>query len=96
MQASLHPWFEPAMLVGVKAGSFTLENVLGSGGFGAVYSTRSEQGQPLAVKVLFPPRSRESADMADSLSILQFMTGRITPGDVESFQDYLTTIGPAG
>ncbi len=85
LQASLHPWFEPAMLVGVKAGSFTLENVLGSGGFGAVYSTRSEQGQPLAVKVLFPPRSRESADMADSLSILQFMTGRITPGDVESF-----------
>ena len=31
-----------------------------------------------------------------SLSILQFMPGRITPGDVESFQDYLTTIRPAG
>ena len=32
MQASQHPWFEPAMLVGVKARSFTLENVLGSVG----------------------------------------------------------------
>ncbi len=32
LQASQHPWFEPAMLVGVKAGSFTLENVLGSVG----------------------------------------------------------------
>ena len=58
------------MLVGVKAGSFTLENVLGSGGFGAVYLTRSEQGQPLAVKVLFPPRSQESADIADYTSRL--------------------------
>ncbi len=53
------------MLVGVKAGGFTLENVVGSGGFGAVYFTRGEQGEPLAVKVLFPPRSRERADMAD-------------------------------
>ena len=70
MQAWQHPWFEPAMLVGVRAGSFTLENVLGSGGFGAVYFTRSEQGQPLAVKVLFPPRSRESADIADYTSRL--------------------------
>lgn len=58
------------MLVGVKLGSFTLENVLGSGGFGAVYFTRNEQGQPLAVKVLFPPRSRESADIADYTSRL--------------------------
>lgn len=58
------------MLVGVKAGGLTLENVIGSGGFGAVYFTRSEQGEPLAVKVLFPPRSRESADMADYTSRL--------------------------
>ena len=65
-----HAWFEPAMLVGVKAGSFTLENVLGSGGFGAVYFTHSEQGEPLAVKVLFPPRSREGADIADYTSRL--------------------------
>lgn len=70
MQARQHPWFEPAMLVGVMAGGFRLENVLGSGGFGAVYSTRSEQGQPLAVKVLFPPRSRESADTVDYTSRL--------------------------
>ncbi len=70
MQASQHPWFEPAMLVGVKAGAFTLENVLGSGGFGAVYFTHGEQGEPLAVKVLFPPRSQESADMADYTSRL--------------------------
>ena len=58
------------MLVGVKAGSFLLENVLGSGGFGAVYHTRSKRGEPLAVKVLFPPRSRERADMADYTSRL--------------------------
>ena len=32
----------------------------------------------------------------DSLSILQFLTGRITPGDVDSFQEYLTTIKPEG
>ena len=70
MQASQHPWFEPAMLVGMKAGIYTLENVLGSGGFGAVYSTRGDQGQPLAVKVLFPPRSLESVDMADYTSHL--------------------------
>ena len=70
MQAWQHPWFEPAMLVGVMAGGFTLENVLGSGGFGAVYSTRGEQGQALAVKVLFPPRSRESSDTADYTSRL--------------------------
>ncbi len=31
-QALPHPWFEPEMLVGIKAGGFTLENVLGSGG----------------------------------------------------------------
>lgn len=70
MQPSQHPWFEPAMLVGLKAGSFTLENVLGSGGFGAVYATRSGQGLPLAVKVLFPPRSQENADIADYTSRL--------------------------
>jgi len=28
----------------------------------------------------------------DALSVLQFRTGRITPGDVDSFQDYLATI----
>ena len=70
MQASQHPWFEPPMLVGVKAGGFVLENVLGAGGFGAVYLTRSDQDEPLAVKVLFPPRSRESADIADYTSRL--------------------------
>jgi len=58
------------MLVGVQAGSFTLENVLGAGGFGAVYYTRGEQGQSLAVKVLFPPRSQERADIADYTSRL--------------------------
>ncbi|MCZ6615259.1 MAG: serine/threonine-protein kinase, partial [Chloroflexi bacterium] len=65
LQARNHPWFEPTMLVGVRAGGYTLQNVLGVGGFGAVYSTRDEQGKSLAIKVLFPPRSREGADMAD-------------------------------
>ena len=70
MQAWQHPWFEPAMLVGLKAGGFALENVLGSGGFGAVYLTHNAEGQALAIKVLFPPVSRESADMADHTSRL--------------------------
>lgn len=58
-----HPWFEPTMLVGAKAGGYTLESVLGSGGFGTVYLTRSPAGNPLAIKVLYPPRSRETADL---------------------------------
>ena len=58
---------------GVKADSFTLENVLGSGGFGSVYFTHGQQGQPMAVKVLFPPRSLERADMADYTSRLSHL-----------------------
>lgn len=58
------------MLVGISAGRYALENVVGSGGFGAVYLTHDHQGQPLAIKVLFPPRSRDREDMADYTSSL--------------------------
>ena len=63
MQLMVHAWFEPEMLVGTEARSYKLEKVVGFGGFGAVYLTKSSQGDPRAVKVLYPPHSRSSQDL---------------------------------
>lgn len=63
MQHKKHPWFIPEWLIGVKALGYRLEKVLGSGGFGAVYQTTTPNGQERAVKVLYPPHSRNAEDM---------------------------------
>ena len=65
MQHMVHAWFEPEMLVGVEAHGYWLERVVGFGGFGAVYLTESPQGDPRALKVLYPPHSRSSQDLRD-------------------------------
>ncbi len=61
----LHAWFEPEMLVGIEAHGYQLERVVGSGGFGAVYLSAGPQGDARAVKVLYPPHSRDSQDQQD-------------------------------
>ena len=63
MRPMVHAWFEPEMLVGTEARGYKLEKVAGFGGFGAVYLTKSPQGDPRAVKVLYPPHSGSSPDL---------------------------------
>ncbi len=50
-------WFDPDLLVKTTLRGYRLEKFLGAGGFGAVYLTHDANGQPRAVKVLFPPHS---------------------------------------
>ena len=57
------PWFDPPMLVGTTLQGYRLERFLGAGGFGAVYLTADANGEPRAIKVLFPPHSRGNEDM---------------------------------
>gem|GEM_PF-2165828 len=65
MDARVHPWFRPESLVGATLRGYPLEGLLGFGGFGAVYRTRSPQGEPRAIKVLYPPHSLAQDDMRD-------------------------------
>jgi serine/threonine protein kinase len=51
------------MLVGTTLQGYPLEKFLGAGGFGAVYLTADANGEPRAVKVLFPPHSLGNEDM---------------------------------
>src|SRR3990172_6883488 len=63
MRRTVHAWFEPEMLVGTEAHGYHLERVVGFGGFGAVYLTKSPERNPRAIKVLYPPHSRASQDL---------------------------------
>ncbi len=65
MEHKRHPWFIPEWLVGAKALGYKLEKFLGAGGFGAVYLTTTPQGEARAVKVLYPPHSRNAEDLRD-------------------------------
>lgn len=62
MDPDIHPWFDPASLVGATVQGYALQRLLGFGGFGAVYLTASADGQPRAIKVLYPPRSLTEQD----------------------------------
>ena len=62
METEYHPWFDPDVLVGAKLHGYPLEMLLGLGGFGAVYRTRSPEGTPRAIKVLYPLRSSTQED----------------------------------
>ncbi len=62
MDALVHPWFRPETLVGATLQGYSLESLVGVGGFGAVYRTQSTQGEARAIKVLFPPRSTAPED----------------------------------
>ena len=62
MDALVHPWFRPETLVGATLQGYSLESLVGVGGFGAVYRTKSTQGEARAIKVLFPPRSTAPED----------------------------------
>ncbi|MBI4233063.1 MAG: PQQ-binding-like beta-propeller repeat protein [Chloroflexi bacterium] len=63
MDTASHPWFDPNTLVGETLQGYSLEALLGTGGFGAVYRTRNPQGEPRAIKVLYPPRSLATDDV---------------------------------
>ena len=58
-----HPWFDPEALVGISVGGYQLHRLAGSGGFGVVYVTESQDAVPLALKLLYPPFSNAPDDL---------------------------------
>ena len=63
MNINSHPWFDPEALVGTAVGGYQLNKLAGSGGFGAVYVTESQNDIPLALKLLYPPFSNRPEDL---------------------------------
>ena len=63
MKINSHPWFDPDSLVGTTVDGYQLERLAGSGGFGAVYVTESQDGVALALKLLYPPFSNATEDL---------------------------------
>lgn len=59
----VHPWFDPQSLAGSTLHGHQLGEMLGHGGFGAVYKTRSSQGDDRAIKVLYPQISASHDDV---------------------------------
>src|ERR1700689_5526577 len=60
--AGIGSWPRFALPRGTTVNGYTIERVLGSGGFGVTYLARDDLGQPFAIKEYFP---REFATRQD-------------------------------
>jgi serine/threonine protein kinase len=52
--ARVASWPRYALPHGTTVNGYTIERVLGSGGFGVTYLARDDLGQPFAIKEYFP------------------------------------------
>ena len=74
------------MLVGTTLQGYPLEKFLEAGGFGAVYLTADANGEPRAVKVLFPPHSLGNDMEVWAVRSAHFLTEATTTTTTTSFQ----------
>jgi len=81
-----------------QAGSYTLLRRLGRGGMGVVYYGLSEQGRPVAVKVIRPEvaadlefRARFRHEVANARRVRGFCTAEVLDADTDGELAYLVT-----